>query len=403
MMAMRGRNLILGAAACLAAQLACGVALADTRTLHGGTLSLTLTGDEDTLIETDPGLSGAVRVVADQVDCLDAPDNGPGGGGEVRISTASCAESSKLTVMVPPNFPISLTIAGSGNVRAGDLMGPLVATLSSNGDLNVRHATILQLAIRGSGDATIQTVDGPADVKIDGSGTVKLLHQNGPIKYVQHGSGDLVIAHIEAPAADFDSAGSGDAVVTDGHVEYLRVRTNGSGDFAMGGTVGTADLEASGGGDIRVPHVQGHVERHASGGSDIVVGGGGDIGAAAMKLAASALSSDDSVDHDSDVNITLGHGHSGVGHFIAGLLVLGVVVMGWRTINRNGGFAAVRTKFAASSPASPADPSHPGVIALCDLITNLERRLARVEMHVTSREFDLNRKFRDIEAGGNGD
>ena len=122
-----------------------------------------------------------------------------------------------------------------------------------------------------------------------------------------------------------------------------------------------------------------------------------------MKLAASALSSDDSVDHDSDVNITVGHGHSGFGHFIAGILVLGMVVVLWRTINKNGGLAALRTKFAASGPSAPADPSHPGVVALCDLIGNLERRLARVEMHVTSREFDLNRKFRDIEAGGSGD
>jgi hypothetical protein len=301
--------------------------------------------------------------------------------------------------MVPPNFPVALTMAGSGNVRVGDLQGPLSATISSDGDLNVRHATALQLAIRGSGDTTVQSVDGAADIRIDGSGTVKLLRLNGPVKYVQHGSGDLVIAHIEAPAGDFDSAGSGDTVVAGGHIAWLRVRTNGSGDFAMGGTVDSADLEAAGGGDIKLPHVSGQVLRHASGGSTIVVGGGSDIGAAAMKLAASALDSDDSADHDSDVNVTIGHEHGGFMHFIAGILVLGVLVVVWRILSRNGGLAGLRTRFAATAGGPPAAPSHPGVVALCDLVGALERRLARVETHVTSREFDLNRKFRDIDVG----
>jgi hypothetical protein len=396
-MAVRGAWPGLGAGFCLALQLVAGTALADTRTLDGSALSLTLTGDSDTTIETDPGLSHSVRVVADSVDCLDAPDN----GGQLRLSTASCADLGQLTVMVPPNFPVALTMAGSGNVRVGELQGPLSATISSDGDLNVRHATGLQLAIRGSGDSTIQSVDGAADIKIDGSGTVKLLRLNGPLQYEQHGSGDLVVGHIEAPAASFDSAGSGDTVVAGGHVAALRVRTNGSGDFAMDGSVDSADLEASGGGDIKLPHVSGPVHRAASGGSSIVVGAAG-MKLAAIKLAASALDSDDGAGHDSDVNITIGHEHGGFFHFIAGILVLGVLVVVWRTLSRNGGLAGLRARFAATAGGPPAAPSHPGVVALCDLVGALERRLARVETHVTSREFDLNRKFRDIEAGGGG-
>jgi hypothetical protein len=400
MMAVSTRLLTLGAGVWLAANLAGATALADTRTLHGSNLALTLTGDEDTTIETDPSLSHTVRVVADSVDCLAAPEGGgQESGGEVRISTAACADTGQLTVMVPPSFPVAVIIAGSGNVRIGDLQGPLTATVSSDGDLSVRHAAMLQLAIRGSGDTSVQTVDGPADIKVDGSGTVKLQRLNGPLQYAQHGSGDLVIAHIEAPAAKFDSAGSGDTVVAGGHIAFLQVRTNGSGDFAMGGTVDSADLQASGGADIKVPHVSGQVQRHASGGSTIVVGGGGNIGAAAEKLAAAAMNADD--DHDSDLNITIGHGHGGFGHFIAGILVLGVIVFVWRTLSRNGGLAGLRARFATTG-GPPAAPSHPGVVALCDLIAGLERRLARVETHVTSREFELNQKFRDIEAGGSG-
>jgi hypothetical protein len=387
------------ALACVAA----GPARADMRSFHGSNLTLTLTTDEDTQIETDTGLSHEVRVAADNSGCLDAGEHG---GGEVTISSAPCgSDSGKLTVMVPPGFPVTLMIAGSGNVHAGDLMGPLKATLTSDGDLSVEHAGILQLAVRGSGDVTLRSVTGAADIDVSGSGTVKLFHMEGPLKYSQHGSGDLAIAHIDSPAAQFEGAGSGDAVIAGGHIAALHVRVYGSGDFAMDGTVDTADLEATGGGDIRIPQATGLVTRHANGGSDITVGGGNGLASSAMKRLSQSLAGndDDGVDSDTVREVITGQ-HSSEGgtvvHVLAGLLVLGLLVALWRTIARNGGMARLTGRGRRYAAGEAPAPRHPGVLAVCDKLAELEKRLARVEIHVTSREFDLNRKFREIDAGG---
>ena len=135
--------------------------------------------------------------------------------------------------------------------------------------------------------------------------------------------------------------------------------------------------------------------RHASGGSDIVVGGGREIAASAMAKLRASLSgadADDDEDSSSPAHVTDHSGHSGFHDFLAGLVVLGLIYGGWRIFRGRGGKGAVPN-------GAPAAPTDPGVVALCSLLAGLERRLAQVETHVTSREFELNRKFRDIEAG----
>jgi len=401
---MQGRNLAASSAALLAMGcVAAAPARADMRSFRGSNLTLTLTTDEDTLIDTDSRLSHEVRVEAENTGCL---DGGEHGGGEVSISSAPCgSDSGKLTVMVPPGFPVTVMVAGSGNVHAGDLMGPFKATLTSDGDLSVDHAGIVQVMVRGSGDVTLRSVTGAADIDVAGSGTVKLYHMAGPFKFTQHGSGDLAIAHIESPAAQFEGAGSGDTVIAGGHIGALQVRLYGSGDFAMAGAVDTADLEATGGGDIRIPQATGLVTRHANGGSDILVGGANGLASSAMKRLSDSLADhdDDGVDGDTvHAAVTGRHVSDGgtVVHVLAGVMVLGLLVALWRTIARNGGVARLSRQGVGHGAGTAPLPRHAGVIAVCDKIAELEKRLARVEIHVTSREFDLNRKFREIDAGG---
>jgi hypothetical protein len=393
---------MIAIAVAIAAQSITAPALADTRTIEGSKLTLTLTGDDQTTIETDPGLTHGIRVVADALDCLAGPGgSGTGAGGEISLASAACgSDMGQLTIMVPASFPVTINSMGSGNVNVGELYGPLNVALNSDGDLNVKRAGTLRLAVRGSGDATVRAVAGAADVEIDGSGEVKLFRVDGILKVGQHGSGDLAIAHIESPLAEFEMASSGDTVVAGGHIATLRVRTAGSGDFAMAGAIDTADLQAVGGGDIRVPHIDGRVTRRAMGGSSIVIGGRNGLGGDAMRRLSESVSSADSDESDRGVHVSRSGHASGFGHFIAGIVVLGVLIAVWRTVSRNGGLAAVSRRFPAAG--TPAAPSHPGVIALCDLLAGLERRLARVEIHVTSREFELNRKFRDIDAGTGG-
>ena len=246
---------------------------------------------------------------------------------------------------------------------------------------------------------------GAADIDVSGSGTVKLFRMAGPIKYSQHGSGDLAIAHIESPAAQFEGDGSGDTVIAGGHVAVLQVQIHGSGDFAMAGTVDTADLEATGGGDIRIPQATGLVTRHANGGSDILVGGGNGLASSAMKRLSDSLArnGDDGVDSDTVREVITGRHVSEGGmvfHVVAGLMVLGLLIALWRTISRNGGIARFGGRGRRYAAGETPAPKHPGVLAVCGKLAELEKRLARVETHVTSREFDLNRKFREIDAGG---
>jgi hypothetical protein len=295
--------------------------------------------------------------------------------------------------MVPPGFPVAVTIAGSGNMRMGDHLGPVKATITSDGDLSLRHASLLQLAIRGSGDATLEAVDGPADIQVDGSGSVKLQRLNGPLQFVQHGSGDLLVSRIDSPAVKIELTGSGDVVLGPGHIVALQARTDGSGDVSAATNIDSADLQASGGGDITLPHVSGTVRKAASDSSTIRINSAGGIGSAALQR----LSSLSLADSDDGAEIVRdGQGMNRVSHLLAGMVVLGLLIAVWRTVLRHGGLARLRNHMPRG--ASPAAPTHPGVVALCDLIANLERRLARVETHVTSREFDLNRKFREIDA-----
>jgi hypothetical protein len=395
---MRAPLLYTAAACCVAAGLSLGTAHADTRTLRGVALALTLATDEDVTVEADPGLTNAVRVVGDSLDCLTAND-----GVGVQISTSACdSDMGHLAIMVPPAMPLSVEVAASGNVTIGDLKGPLKATISADGDLKVRHASVLQMEIRGSGDATIQAVDGPADIAINGSGNVRLLRLAGPLKFRQNASGDLAIVQIDSPAVDIESHGSGDVLMLGGHITDLRVRSTGNGDVAMAGRVGTADLSATGGGDIGIKQADGPVARHASGSSSIAVGAGADIAASAMsKLRASVSGDDDDDDSVSGRGATTYHHHGGFVHFVAGIVVLGLLFWLWRIVSRNGGFGRLGRAFGTRTPSrgAPSAPRDPGVVALCDLLAALERRLARVETHVTSREFELNRKFREIDAG----
>ena len=351
-------------------------------------LSLTLATDNDVTIEADPGLSGAVRVVGDQLDCLRADD-----GMAMSISTSGCdSDVGHLDIMVPPSIPLTLEVESSGNVSVGDLKGPLKAVVSSDGDLKIRGATVLQLDIRGSGDAIIQSAAGPTDLTIDGSGDVRILRLSGPLKVRQNGSGDLGIGQITSPATDIEARGSGDTLILGGHIDFLRARTEGSGDIVMRGGAGAAELYATGGGDIGLGHADGPVVRHGSDGSTINVGPGGEIASAAIAKLRSAMGGGDDAGDDAAKGVTVHHGGSGFHDFLAFIGVAGAIFVGWRIFSRRG----ARRVAVGGAPAAPTDP---GVVALCSLLAGLERRLAQVETHVTSREFELNRKFRDIEAG----
>ena len=75
---------------------------------------------------------------------------------------------------------------------------------------------------------------------------------------------------------------------------------------------------------------------------------------------------------------------------LAGLVVILVCYIGWRIVRRG------RGRRGTGQPAQ-GGPMTPGVQALCETMTRLDQRLSRLESYVTTREFDLARKFRELE------
>jgi hypothetical protein len=367
-------------------------------TLSGDRLALTTTGDIGISIETENGLGAAVRLVGDDLSCLNARN-----GQVVTVSTEGCGNDlSHLTIMVPPGFPMSLSVQGSGDVRIGDVGGTLDATLNGDGGLSAGRTQSLMLAIHGDGDATVTMIQGSADIRLGASGSAKLGNVQGVLHAALTGSGDLTIAGINAPAADVSTDGSGEVSIGDGDIKALRAATHGSGDVTVSAHVTAADLEASGGGDIKVRDVSGVVKRHSSGGSSIEVGGTGmdmetlhnlHIPAIPPIPPIPAIPSIPSINIDNDNwPHQQTHHSSDAGHIVAGILVLVLAYFIWRTVQRNGGWQSLRGRASA-----PSEATHPGVLAVRDTLTRLDGRLAQVELYVTSREFDLQRKFRELE------
>jgi hypothetical protein len=364
----------------------------DSFSLHGNRLVMTLGSNNDVAIRVDSSLHGEIRISGENAGCLESH----GGGDAVVINDTSCgSDVDNLVLVVPSHLPLILTTHGSGNVTVGNLESQVVATVTGNGDVHFGRVAGLVLTVSGSADSSVELVNGPAEIVMSGNGDVKIPQLNGPLHVRQSGAGDLVIGQIATPAIDLDMDGSGDVAIGRGAIGVLHARVSASGDLTVAATAQTADLSATGGGDIRVAEVTGAVQRHSSGGSTISTNSSGLERLGVGKLASIAAASDDD-DGGTRVVVRHGRGGSGAGHFFAGLVVLVILFLIYRTVQRRGGMAAVTNSFRGGPGL--AQPTHPGVIAVRDTMTRLEARLARVEGYVTEREFDLHRKFRDLEA-----
>ena len=149
------------------------------------------------------------------------------------------------------------------------------------------------------------------------------------------------------------------------------------------------------------------MQRHSSGDSDISTTGTGLTGSLLSKLASvgagTIITADGQTIHisdgDGETNISLGRGDSGGNtfhHILGGAAIIFLCYVIWRAVQRRGGMSTVASQIRARS-GPPGQPTHPGVIAVRDKLAELEAKLARVEMYVTNREFDLHRKFRELD------
>jgi hypothetical protein len=375
------------AALLLLALLASGQAAAESRIVDAHQLVITDTL-ESLVITTDPTLSGRMRLSLDSdLSCLSIVSSGPG----VVVGTSGCdSDTGPLRIEIAPDTDVTLSASGDGSVHIGDLGGPFVATLTDSIDLHAGRVGHLNLIQRSRGDAILGDVGGEAILQMSGSGDVKLREVRGTLNVRQHGSGDLVVGGIDADSVDLSGTGSGDMLIGSGRIARLAARMVGSGDLAVAATVQDGDVSAVGGGDIKLGRVTGHLTRNASGGSDIYVGGSAIITTVIGKIAR-ALGDSDSYSASTATHHTSMSVH--FGHLITGAFALAVLFIVWRIVQRGGGLGAFTRRMSARAPESP---THPGVIAVGETMTRLEQRLGRVESYVTTREFDLQRKFREL-------
>lgn len=350
-----------------------GTAQAETQMVRGEQLVLTDTLSQDVTISTDASLNGQIRLSMDgSLSCLSTVS-----GSTTAISTSGCDDDGgTLRIEVPPSSGVIATVASDGNLRVGDLHAPLTVTLNGSGDLTAGRSGALTLAIHGSGDAVSDQVDGPATLDMTGTGDARLRRVYGPLTSQQRGSGDLVVGTIQSSAVTMEASASGDAIIGGGRIGLLVARFSGSADLSVAAPIENAELIAAGGSDIKLGSVSGHVTKVASGGSDIVIGGAG-LTETILSHSTRKLAGDS---HDGGNT----GGPSGV-HIVmstAGLILAGII--GWRILRRRRG------------PVIKAPPS-PAVHALAETMARLDQRLSQLETYVTTREFDLARKFRELE------
>jgi hypothetical protein len=379
-------RIVLIIAACLAAT----AARAETRTIQAEKVaSITIGGDVSANVDTDASLNGSIRLIGDALDCVSVTE-----GVDAQINTSGCGDSlGHLTVLLPRDLIVRLTHDSGETVSVGNIDGPVFeATVNRDGDLKIGNARTLQLTVHGSGDTTVGSTSGALSLRLDGSGNVHLNEARGVVDAQLHGSGDLTIGSIDGAAANFTINGSGNVRVENGSISALKGVISGSGDMVIGGTVSVADLSANGGGDIHVTRVTGVIHRHASGGSDIVVNesAGSDIEGSIERAVDNA-----NFDASNGVHVVVGHSVSNVlGHVIAGIITLLLLFFAWRTIQRHGG---LQSWTQPRGRGVVTEPTNPDVLAVRDRLARLDARLGRVEGYVTSREFELQRKFRELE------
>jgi hypothetical protein len=137
---------------------------------------------------------------------------------------------------------------------------------------------------------------------------------------------------------------------------------------------------------MRVGPVEHVIQRDSGRGSTIHIGSSALVSAVIADVARAIGDAHGATHHVNSDSSAMGH-----------ILTIGVVgFLGYlifRIVRRSNNVPALARR---ASQAPPAAATHAGVIALCESLARTEQRLGRVEAYVTSREFDLQQKFREM-------
>lgn len=180
-------------------------------------------------------------------------------------------------------------IHGSGDLKIGDVAGPLAISIHGSGDFIGGGAASLAAKIHGSGDITVKNIGAASSADIHGSGDIEIGNINGPFSASIHGSGDIDAGDVRGGAdvkiqgsGDITLAsvaggsraaihGSGDIDIAGGRADRLLVDLHGSGEFDFGGVAVNPDIRANNSASVFIRSHEGTVT--ARGRGDIRVSG----------------------------------------------------------------------------------------------------------------------------------
>lgn len=198
----------------------------------------------------DGGLDGRNRIQ----NCNSNPDAArPGDGAVVQVrgtGRVNVADAPLIVIRTPAEVDVSAGGAVYGSVGRG--------------------ARSVELGVAGCGDWDVANTEGPVSLSIGGSGSVRA-GATGPLEVSIGGSGDVAVASIQG---DMEVAigGSGDILVRGGAAPNVEISIAGSGDVRFDGTAGDVEATIVGGGDVTIARATGRVSRTIMGGGEVRVG-----------------------------------------------------------------------------------------------------------------------------------
>ncbi|WP_293902264.1 DUF2807 domain-containing protein [Phenylobacterium sp.] len=146
---------------------------------------------------------------------------------------------------------LNLGNSGCGDWTIGNVEGQATIGQAGSGDTRMGTSGALKLRLAGSGDVAAADVRGPVDITIAGSGDAMVKSMSGALQISIAGSGDVSIGGGRATEMKVMVAGSGD-VDFRGTADSLRARIAGSGDVHANAVKGEVSKTIMGSGSVRV-------------------------------------------------------------------------------------------------------------------------------------------------------
>lgn len=164
---------------------------------------------------------------------------------------------------------VEIENSGCGHWTVANVSGPLSLSITGSGDMRAGTSTELAANIMGSGDLFAGST-GDVAANIMGSGDM-VLGAGRDLDANIMGSGDIRLARVEG-SVSANIMGSGDIVVAGGRASNLSATIPGSGNIDFRGQAGAVSATITGSGDIHVASSNGPISQSTMGSGRVRVG-----------------------------------------------------------------------------------------------------------------------------------